>query len=205
MRSSKILLFMVLIAAWATPSFGEESTFGKETHSSWKSKPFIGIDAVKQETTLTYANGDELYEFEHVRLRLGYEHPAGGSAGIELLSGAKDDVLDPFGTPFELEVGEAFGIYATIGKPVYLRIGWATWETGYTNLTTDITDTYTVDSYDIGIGFNFSLGDRLTSRVTVYGEYSIRDTEADYPKHFVGTGDIDYESELVSLGFNILF
>lgn len=166
-----------------------------------ETKRFIGVDTVETETELDYANGSETYNFDNVRLRFGWEDDAGGSFGFELISGDKDDTLDPFGTPFELETDPAIGFYATLGKPVYLKVGWSRWLTTYTDLSTDVADTEVVDSYEIGFGLNLTLG----RTITFYGEYTLKDTDSDYPKHFVPTGDIDYESELVSVGLNILF
>ena len=163
-------------------------------------KTFIGADTVETELELDYSNGTENYEFEQLRLRYGWETSA-GSFGFEILSGDKDDTLDPFGTPFEYEVEPAFGFYATLGKPVYLKIGWSRWHTIYTNLVTDEPDTEHVDSYEIGLGFNLPLG-RVA---TIYADYTLRDTDSEYPKHFIGDGVVDLESELVSVGLNVLF
>jgi hypothetical protein len=45
----------------------------------------------------------------------------------------------------------------------------------------------------------------LGPNFTVYAEYALRDTESSYPLHIFGNGELDYESELLSLGFNFLF
>lgn len=171
------------------------------TPANAETKRFFGVDAVDTETKLDYANGSETYNFNNVRLRFGWEDDAGGSFGFELISGDKDDTVDPFGTPFELETDPAIGFYATLGKPVYLKVGWSRWLTTYTNLVTDVPDTEIVDSYEIGFGINLLIG----RTATFYADYSIKDTDSKYPKHFVGTGELDYESELVSVGINILF
>ncbi len=163
-------------------------------------KTFIGADAVESELEVIYANGTETYEYEQLRVRLGWETTA-GSFGLEILSGAEDDTIDPFGTPFEYEMEPAIGFYATLGKPVYLKVGWSRWNTIYTNLSTGVPDTEQVDSYEIGLGFNLPLG-RLA---TIYADYSLRDTEAKYPKHLTGSGLADLESELITVGLNVLF
>lgn len=163
-------------------------------------KTFIGADTVETELELRYANGTEFYEFEQLRVRFGWETTA-GSFGLEILSGDKDDTLDPFGTPFEYEVDPAFGIYTTLGKPVYLKIGWSTWYTTYTDLSTGVPDSEQVHSYEIGLGFNLPLG-RIA---TIYADYSLRDTDSEYPSHFVSSGFVDLESELISVGLNVLF
>ena len=72
---------------------------------------FIGADVVQTETLITYANGDETYEFTGTRIRLGLEHRDGGSAGIEMISGDSDDIIDPFGNPFRLETDISIGFY----------------------------------------------------------------------------------------------
>jgi len=185
----KKLVVLLTIGVLASPSLRAEI------------KTFVGIDAVQTETVLTYANGDETYDFTGVRLRYGIENSDGGSAGFEIITGDSDDITDPFGNPFRLETGESFGVYATLGKPVYVRVGWSIWETEYTDLTTDITDKESVDSLEIGVGVNLLLGRNLT----VYAEYALRDTESSYPAHIAGNGELDYESELLSLGFNFLF
>ncbi len=80
-------------------------------------------------------------------------------------------------------------------------MGWSTWDTEYTDLTSDVTDTERVRSFEIGFGVNLL----LNRNFTFYGDYSIKDTESEYPKHVSGSGTVDYESELVSVGINYLF
>lgn len=166
-----------------------------------ETKTFFGVDTVDTETKITYANGDETYNFTNLRVRYGLEDDAGGSAGIELISGDSDEIIDPFGQPFELATDTGIGFYATIGKPVYLRVGWSTWQSEYTDVTLDLTDTYTTKSFEIGIGINLL----LHRNFTVYGDFSLKDTESRFPKHVAGSGEVDYESELISVGFNYLF
>ena len=165
-------------------------------------KTFIGVDAVKIETTLTYLNGVENFDFEGVRLRYGIENSAGGTAGIELISGDSDEKIDPFGDLFKLETGETFGLYATLGKPVYLRVGWSIWQTEYSEVASNVIDKETVNSLEIGLGFNLLIGRNLT----LYADWAVRDTNASYPIYITGIGeDPDYHSELLSVGFNIKF
>ena len=164
-------------------------------------RPFIGVDTVETELNLKYLNGKEVYEFEQLRLRYGWEVQGVGSFGFELLSGDKDDTRDFLNTRYEYEVDPAIGLYATLGKPVYLKVGWARWHTTYTNLDTDVADTEHVDSYEIGFGANLLLG----KVATLYADYTLRDTDSEYPKHFATEGLVELESELVSVGLNILF
>ena len=164
-------------------------------------KTFIGVDAVKIETTLSYLNGIEKYDFEGVRLKYGIENSQGGSAGIELISGDSDEKIDPFGSLFRLETGETFGLYATLGKPVYLRVGWSIWQTEYTDVAFNQTARETVNSLEIGLGINLLLGRNLT----LYADWAVRNTDAKYPSFIAGDGEADYESKFLSAGFNIKF
>ena len=189
MRFVTFSIALLAVATTATaPARAETSTF-------------IGVDTVESETELTYANGDETYEFEHLRLRFGWESDAGGSFGFEILSGDRDDTRDLFGTPYELETETAYGFYATLGKPVYVKLGWSRWLAIYTNLDTDVPDTETVDSFEIGIGANLSLG----RSATFYADYTLRDTDTEFPKHLEDGGFLQYESVLVSIGVNVVF
>jgi hypothetical protein len=190
MRLNKNLLFLITVMVLVSSPVGAEI------------KTFIGIDAVKIETTLTYLNGQEKYDLEGVRLRYGIENSRGGSAGIELISGDSDEKLDPFGDLFKLETGETFGLYATLGKPVYLRVGWSIWQTEYSNVALNVVDRETVNSLEIGLGFNLLVGRNLT----LYADWSVRDTDASYPTYIIGLGeDPDYHSELLSAGINLKF
>jgi hypothetical protein len=94
-----------------------------------------------------------------------------------------------------------FGLYATLGKPVYLRVGWSIWQTEYTDVALDLTDKETVNALEIGLGLNLLLGRNLT----LYADWSVRDTDAKYPLHITGNGEVDYRSELLSVGFNLKF
>ncbi len=80
---------------------------------------------------------------------------------MELISGDSAETLDPLGSLFRLEKGETFGLYATLGKPVYLRMGWSIWETEYTDVALGLTNKETVNALEIGLGFNLLLGRNL--------------------------------------------
>jgi len=191
MRLNKSLIVLITVTVLASPSLSAEI------------KKFIGIDAVEIETTLKYDNGIEKYDLEGIRLRFGIENDAGGSAGIELISGDSDETLDqnPLGPRlFRLETGETFGLYATLGKPVYLRVGWSIWETEYTDVALDLTNKETVNSLEIGLGINLLIGRNLT----LYADWAVRNTDAKYPLFFTPS-EVDYESEILSLGFNLKF
>ena len=189
MRLNIKLIVLLAVAALTSPSLSAET------------KTFIGIDAVEIETILTYANGAEVYDLVGTRLRFGIENSQGGSAGVEFISGGSDETLDPFGSLFRLETSETFGLYATLGKPVYIRVGWSIWETEYTDVAIGLVNKETVNSLEIGIGFNLLLGRHLT----LYVDWAVRDTDAKYPLHITGTGEVDYHSEFLSAGFNLKF
>ena len=40
---------------------------------------------------------------------------------------------------------------------------------------------------------------------TLYADYTLRDTDGKYPKHITNDGMVELESELFSVGLNILF
>jgi len=189
MRLNINLIALLAIAALTSPSLSAEI------------KTFIGVDALEIETVLTSADGPETYDFTGTRLRYGIENSQGGSAGMELISGDSDETLDPFGRLFRLETGETFGLYATLGKPVYLRVGWSIWQTEYTDVALGLVNKETVNALEIGLGFNLLLGRNLT----LYADWAVRDTDAKYPLHITGTGEVDYRSELLSAGFNLKF
>ena len=182
-------IILLAVAALTSPSLSAEI------------KTFIGVDAVEIETTLTYANGVEVYDLEGTRLRFGIENSQGGSAGVEFISGDSAETLDPFGSLFRLETDVTFGLYATLGKPVYLRVGWSVWETEYTDVAIGLVNKETVNALEIGIGLNLLLGRNLT----LYADWAVRDTDARYPLHLTGTGEADYRSEILSAGFNLKF
>ena len=188
MRLNKKLLFLITMMALVSSPVSAEI------------KTFIGIDAVEIETELKYLQGTETYDLEGVRLRYGIENSQGGSAGIELISGDSDETLDPFGSLFRLETGETFGLYATLGKPVYLRVGWSMWQTEYTDVALDQTNRETVNSLEIGLGFNLLIGRNLT----LYADWAVRNTDAKYPMFFTPS-EVGYDSEILSAGFNIKF
>lgn len=189
MQCDKFLILLIAAGALVAPAVSADEM-----------KTFIGLDAVQIETEISYDNGDETYNFNGIRFRYGLQSREGASAGIELITGDKDDIIDPFDTPFRLETGPSLGVYATLGKPVYLRLGWSVWKSEYTNLVTDVTDDESVNSFELGLGFNIPLAQNMT----IYADYAIRDTEAEYPSHIFG-GEADYESELISAGFNYQF
>lgn len=189
MRLNKILPLLTILTTLLPASVSAEI------------KTFIGIDVVKIDTELIPADITLEYEMEAVRLRFGIENSDGGSAGIELMSGDEDVAYDQFGFPLYLKQEEAFGVYATLGKPIYLRVGWSIWKTVLDDPGFGFTTEETVDSFELGIGFNLLLGHNLT----LYADWSVKDTEAFYPGSFTGSGEVDYHSELLTAGFNMKF
>ncbi len=164
-------------------------------------RTFIGLEAVMIETNIDYNNGSEDYEFSGGRLKYGAEFSDGGIAGIEILSGDKDDIIDPFGTPFRLETDTAIGIFAHLGRPFYFRMGWSVWDSEYTDLVSGITDKEEVSAIEYGVGFRLPLG----SGLEVYTDYSKRNTDAKYPTHITGSGKAEYDSDIISAGISFKF
>jgi len=191
MRLNINLIALLAIATLTSPSLSAEI------------KTFIGVDAVEIETVLTAAGVPRTYDFTGTRVRFGIENSQGGSAGMELISGDSDETFDiPSGTLFRLETGETFGLYATLGKPVYLRVGWSIWQTEYTAIVpAGPTNKETVNALEIGLGLNLLLGRNLT----LYADWAVRDTDAKYPLYVTGNGEVDYRSELLSVGLNLKF
>ncbi len=188
MRNMAGLLMLLLSAAAVFPLQAAEF------------RTFVGVDVLDLETELDYSNGTETYEYKAFRLRYGLESEEGGSAGLELIAPGDDDTVDPFGTEFNLETGPAIGAYFTLGKPVYFRLGISLTQTEYTHVASGESDEDTIAALDFGLGFNLSLGPSLT----LYGEASRRDSgEVDFGTFF--TGDVDHQTDMLSLGLNYLF
>lgn len=189
MRLNKYLIALTTVTALASPPLAAEI------------KTFIGIDSVEIKTELKPIDINLKYDLTGIRLRYGIENSDGGSAGIELISGDSDVAFDQAGNPLTLETGETFGLYATLGKPVYLRVGWSIWQTILTDPFYNLITKETVNSLEIGLGFNLLIGHNLT----LYADWAVRNTDAVYPGSFFPTGDIGYESQILSAGFNIKF
>ncbi|MDH3219782.1 MAG: outer membrane beta-barrel protein [Gammaproteobacteria bacterium] len=188
MRVLSKLAAIIILAAAASPGYAAEM------------KTFFGIDAVEMESTLGYSNGNETYEFTGVRLRYGLEAREGGSAGIEIMPAMEDEQIDPFGDLFELSIGPSLAAYFTIGKPVYLRLGFSFTEFEYTDIASGISDKDTASAIELGLGFNISPSENLT----FYGEFLRRDSgELILDTFFFG--EVDQVSDMVSLGVNFKF
>lgn len=162
---------------------------------------FLSAETVQIDTELEYANGSEDYEFTGERFKIGWDFPEGAVVGVELLSGDSDQIIDPFGTPFELKTDTAVGIFFHMGRPFYLRLGWSIWDTEYTDLVSNITDKEEVSAIEYGLGFRLPIG----SNITAYADYSKRNSDPKYPAHITGSGRTEYDSELVSLGLSLAF
>ncbi|MCP4492063.1 MAG: hypothetical protein GY820_32870 [Gammaproteobacteria bacterium] len=162
---------------------------------------FVGIEAVKINTTLDYASGSEDYEFSGQRFKYGMQFSDGGIFGIELLTGDSHDTLDSAGTPYRLETDTSVGLFINVGQPYYLKLGWSLWDTEYTNLDLDVIDKEVLSSFEFGLGFRFALGSNLKA----YGDFSKRISNANYPYHFTDGNEIEYDSVLLSLGLSATF
>ena len=163
-------------------------------------RTFFGVDVIHMETKLSYLNGTENYEYDGLRLRYGIESDKGGSAGIEFIPAMSDEQVDPFGSPFELELGPSLGAYITVGKPIYLRLGISYSDSEYTDVNSGVSDSDTLFVVDVGLGFNYA----LSRDITFYGDWSRRtSSDADYSTFI--TGDIPTESDVIALGLNYKF
>ncbi len=162
---------------------------------------FIGVESVSSDTEFDYDNGEEQYEHAGGRIKIGAEFVEGGIAGVEFLSGDEDEDIDPFGTPFELKTDTSFGFFAHIGRPFYFRLAYSVWDAEYTDLNSGITDEEEISTIEYGFGYQLWLG----SSLSLYADYSIRNTDAKFPAHFIGQGTIEYDSTLVSVGISSVF
>lgn len=162
---------------------------------------FFAVETVSSDTELDYANGEEDYEHSSSRLKLGAEVMEGGIVGFEFLSGDEDEDIDPFGTPFELKTDTSIGIFAHMGRPFYFRVAYTEWDAEYTDLASGLVDKEKITTLEYGFGFQLWLG----SNLALYADYSIRNTDAEFPLQFVGEGFVEYDSELISVGLSAAF
>ncbi|MCP4492064.1 MAG: hypothetical protein GY820_32875 [Gammaproteobacteria bacterium] len=188
MHYIRLSFFIVLIVCTSQPLYADLKTF-------------VGVEAVNIDTNLDYADGDEDYEFTGYRLKIGADISDGAVVGIEMLTGDSDEVFDSWGTPYSLETDTAFGIFLNIGRPFYLKLGWSFWDSEYTNLDTSIVEKREISAMEYGLGFRLMLG----SALSIYGDITKRNSDTDYPAHFIGDGYIEYDSVLTSMGLSISF
>lgn len=123
---------------------------------------YIGADVVQRTTNLDYTGGSETYNTNHVRLKGGYEILRFLAVEAHVLTAGKSTAVDPFGKMFELDTGNIIGIYA---KPktnfekanVYGLVGFAQWDTTYTDVATRVKDTDAVVTFGVGVGGDFNI------------------------------------------------
>lgn len=162
---------------------------------------FFAIETVNSEIELDYANGKEDYEHSAGRIKFGGEFVEGGIVGFEFLSAAEDDIIDPFGTPFELATDASIGIFAHIGRPFYFRLAYSEWDAEYTDLSNGVVDKDTVSALEYGIGYQLWLGPALA----LYADYSVRNTDSEFPLQFIGEGFVEFDSKQLSIGLSAAF
>jgi hypothetical protein len=162
---------------------------------------FLAIETVNANIELDYANGREDYELSSGRIKFGAELVESGIVGFEFLSAAEDEIVDPFGTPFELSTDASIGIFAHMGRPFYLRLAYSEWNAEYADLGSGLVDEEKLSTLEYGLGYQLWLG----SSLSIYADYSIRHTDAEFPLQFVGDGLVKYESQLLSVGLSAAF
>jgi len=199
MRVKLETIILILLGSAVLPAHGAEYQGLRAPPPEYKM--FLGLDYIVRETELTYATGKEKYDFAGPRLRWGLEYTKGASIGLEFIPSDSDQTIDPFGALFELEAGNTLGAFLTVGKPLHVRIGWSIWEATYTDVATGASARDTVSSFEIGLGLNTS----LTPRFSIFADYSVRKTDAEFPLFITGTGEVDYDTTMGSIGFNYLF
>ena len=162
---------------------------------------FFAVETVSSDIELDYANGKEDYEHSAGRIKFGGEFVEGGIVGFEFLSAAEDEIIDPFGTPFELATDASIGIFAHIGRPFYFRLAYSEWDAEYTDLSNGVVDKDTVSALEYGIGYQLWLGPTLT----LYADYSVRNADSEFPLQFIGEGFVEFDSRLLSVGLSATF
>ena len=166
-----------------------------------KTRTFLAIETVNANIELDYANGKEDYEHSSGRIKFGAELVEGGIVGFEFLSAAEDEIIDPFGAPFELSTDTSIGIFAHMGRPFYLRLSYSELDVEYTDLSSGVVDKDKVSTLEYGFGFQLWLGPNLA----LYADYSIRNTDVEFPLQFIGDGFADFDSRLLSVGLSTAF
>lgn len=152
---------------------------------------YIGADVVQRTTDLDYDGGTETYNTSHVRIKGGYEILKFLAVEAHVSTAGKDTDIDPFGDLFELDTGNIIGIYA---KPktnfakanVYGLIGFAQWDTTYTDVAARIKDTDTVITFGVGVGGEFNVTKNLRFNI----EGMVQQGSATYTVFFPNDSDI---------------
>jgi len=199
MRIKIKLFILIVMGSMVLPVYGASYPTIKEKPP--ENKMYLGADVVVRQIKLIASNGSIKYDFEGIRLRYGLEYTGGASVGIEYIPSDSDVQLGVFGNQLELEHGDTLGLYLTIGKPVHLRIGWSTWQAKFTDVASGISDRDTLNAFEVGLGFNTSIG----SKFSIFADYSVRKTDAEFPTFVAGTGELDYDTILYTVGLNYLF
>lgn len=147
------------------------SSQGKELKNDVEYSFFIGSDVVEMETVMIINSTNiETYTYEGTRYRIGFESSGIFSAGLEYTQDMEDETTRDSGPRVRLSMENSYGGYITIGKPVYLRVGWTTWRATYTYVDYGYSGWERMSSDDYGIGFKMKVG----PKITVYAEYTQR-------------------------------
>ena len=146
---------------------------------------------VQRTTDLEYSGFIETYNTSHVRIKGGYEILKFLAVEAHVLTAGNDTDIDPFGALFELDTGNIIGIYV---KPktnfakanVYELIGFAQWDTTYTEVATRVKDTDTVVTFGVGVGGEFNITKNLRFNI----EGMIQSGNPSYSTFFVNSPDL---------------
>lgn len=192
MKKNKIALFFLVGIFISSPSTAEVDFF-------------IGGDTMDMEVKIGYLQAAEFYNFTGLRYRLGLETDSSFSFGLEYALDVENEIIDIWGGRVNLAVENAFGAYITMGEPVYLRIGWSSWEATYTLVDWNFSDKDRMTSLDYGIGVKINVGP-----VAIYGEYIQRNATASFADIFTKPAgyqhsSITYDSELYVAGVTFSF
>ena len=195
------LIALIVMGVMVFPVYGERYQSARNRDRATEYRTVVGVDAIVRETEIIYLNGSETYKYSGFRLRYGIESSEGASMGIEYIPGGSDEQIDPFGALFRLETGDTLGVYFTIGKPFHFRLGWSIWESTYTRVSTGESVSDTLSALELGLGLNASIG----SNFSVFADYSVRNTTVNFSPFILGSGEVDHETTLLSLGVNYIF
>lgn len=169
----KIIPIVLFLISFSVVIFSV-SAHGREPETDDEYSFFIGSDVMEMETKMTFSTESDTFTSEGTRYRMGFESGGVFSFGLEYTQNLEEEAHWDIGATVRLKTENAFGAFITVGEPVYLRIGWSTWEATYSIVDWDLSDKQRMTSLDYGLGFKV----KVAPKFSVYGEYIKRNATA---------------------------
>ncbi len=162
---------------------------------------YIGLDTTNIDYKFSFEQGNENYDVQPSRFKLGHLNDEGYGFEFQAFSRNSDASPDPFNNLFEISLEKGYGLFAQWSsthkkRGFYGLAGIAYIDTRYTEVASGRADTDSFSAIGIDLGWYYKFSNKL--KLTI--DYTQLRGDADYPTFI--TGEVSPQLTGFGIGLN---